>query len=215
MKLLSTSNCYFNINLICNKFNIDVGLLLHLIEEESISYVEDNVFRYDRRIYINLQCLYFIIITYNNKYNFNKNIINILIKNIDNITNIGVFILGRYIIQEELYMNYYNILVFNNKYNAGYIYLLKCENKLKIGVTSNPIIRLKHISREEQFECTYQGLFYYNSMEDAFCIEKKLHNIYKENNIYGEWFKYDSKIVKEIKVNFSNNYMGLKHISMT
>jgi len=67
-----------------------------------------------------------------------------------------------------------------------YLYLLKNENKYKIGLSKHPHKRIKQlqtgnsktIKLVEMFESKYPTT-----------LEKSFHNIYKMNRLIGEWFE--------------------------
>lgn len=72
------------------------------------------------------------------------------------------------------------------KNRQGYIYLLKCADKYKIGFSKDVDRRIKELNNRP-FEVVLLQKWYY---EQALDIEQALHNIYEEFKIdpSGEWY---------------------------
>ena len=77
-----------------------------------------------------------------------------------------------------------------------YLYIIESDNKYKIGYSSNFKARLKNYK-------THLGvvnLIYVTKQNDCFELEAKIHEMYKNNNIMGEWFNLsNSDIINIIK----------------
>ena len=70
----------------------------------------------------------------------------------------------------------------------GYIYLVKCENKYKIGVTKNIKQRLKQLdTRPFNLEVIKTT----SKIKNVYQVEKELHNKLKPYRITGEWYDLD------------------------
>lgn len=84
---------------------------------------------------------------------------------------------------------------------TGYVYLLKCENKYKIGYSQNVERRIKQLDKKpfplELVLKVYSDI--------ALDIEQKLHKTLIEYNIRGEWYNSDiltidiKALIKEIE----------------
>lgn len=79
----------------------------------------------------------------------------------------------------------------------GRVYLLRAENGLhKIGRTANPSDRLKTFSVKLPFQVQFEHLIETN---DMYALESKLHKLFAEKNIAGEWFELSPEDVLYIK----------------
>lgn len=72
-----------------------------------------------------------------------------------------------------------------------FIYLLKCDNKYKIGISKQPFKRVKQLqtgnSAPIKIVHTYESKL-------SSKIETTLHNIYQMNRKIGEWFELNRTI---------------------
>jgi len=81
---------------------------------------------------------------------------------------------------------------------SGIIYILKCERtKLyKIGLTSTKIdSRLKSLKTANP---SISLVKYYSGITDIYSEEKKLHNLFADKRIDGEWFELDDSDLNTI-----------------
>ena len=85
----------------------------------------------------------------------------------------------------------------------GHVYIIQREDgALKIGKASNPTGRIKQISSLGGFEI--QNKFISERCGNPYEIENILHNVFKENNISGEWFDvpFDEAVFEMKKLEF-------------
>jgi phage regulator Rha-like protein len=77
------------------------------------------------------------------------------------------------------------------------LYVIQVNEYVKIGVTRNLELRMQTIQTASPYEI---NLCYQASLNKACYVEKKLHNIFKNNRIRGEWFKvHPSKVIEAIE----------------
>ena len=77
-----------------------------------------------------------------------------------------------------------------------YVYLIrkKNESKYKIGISKNPITRIKQLQTGSDSELVLINVY---KTENSIKVEKTLHNIYSHNNLNLEWF--DLSLEDELK----------------
>jgi len=83
----------------------------------------------------------------------------------------------------------------------GYVYLIqKADNLIKIGCTINPKERIAAIQTHtgEYF----LNIFISNKTVHYKAIERKMHSIYKESRMIGEWFDIDYQSAKKMIESF-------------
>lgn len=81
------------------------------------------------------------------------------------------------------------------------IYILKCAGKYKIGVSKNIELRVKQLTKSPfSIEVVYKN----KPTKMAYLIEKRVHNMFFDNKIIGEWFDFTDYALQEI-VKFINN----------
>lgn len=79
--------------------------------------------------------------------------------------------------------------------SKGYIYVLSCENKYKIGTSKNVERRIKELDKRPfPLKCEFKYFVY-----DPFGVEKRLHKIFESQKINGEWFELSNEDLKFIK----------------
>lgn len=91
-------------------------------------------------------------------------------------------------------------IVKKEKKDLHFIYLIESGGLIKIGYTTNFDKRIKSY----ETHTTNLKILCVSKREDAFEIEKKLHNKYKENRIKGEWFNLAINELYDI-LNYINN----------
>ncbi|EBU3468633.1 GIY-YIG nuclease family protein [Salmonella enterica subsp. enterica serovar Tennessee] len=82
--------------------------------------------------------------------------------------------------------------------NVGYVYLIEdMERKglVKIGKTRNPKTRLSSIRRTGGI--AYGRTFVSNRIADSGALELRLHNLFDDRRVHGEWFRVDFETAKE------------------
>jgi len=96
----------------------------------------------------------------------------------------------------------------NYKYNPGYVYLLKCENKniYKIGYSKNAPKRVRKLNTEIPFKLFITHLIRTDNMVH---LEKYLHDKYNDKRMNGEYFRLNQNDVKYIK---SLNYETVQEL---
>lgn len=77
--------------------------------------------------------------------------------------------------------------------NKGFVYLLECEGKYKIGLTKNIVQRMRFF---ENTLPSYPNIINYIISEDFRQIEKSLHIVFEEKRIKNEWFLLDENDLK-------------------
>lgn len=75
----------------------------------------------------------------------------------------------------------------------SYVYLIGYGNRLKIGKSNNPEVRLRSLQTAIPETLNLLGVIACSSEAEAFTLEKKLHSEYSECHILGEWF--DSSMI--------------------
>lgn len=99
-------------------------------------------------------------------------------------------------ISKKLNEDYYNLLKQPKPKPNGYIYVMECGGRYKIGVSKNVILRKKQLdNRPFPVNIVYKSPL----IEDVFEMERTLHEVYSDNRIYGEWFNLDDKDLYCIK----------------
>lgn len=114
-------------------------------------------------------------------------------------------------INEEKYNRMFNMRenkVINEnikKTKDGYVYIIKKndENIVKIGMSKNYSERTKQISTKLPFEVETVKVF---KTKDMYSLERKLHDIYKEKRLNGEWFELSNEDLEYIKNGMGLNY---------
>lgn len=80
---------------------------------------------------------------------------------------------------------------------SGYIYLLHCEGRYKIGrTTQKPEDRIAQISTGIPFETT---LICAMGVEDCIAAEQQLHDRFSDKRHRGEWFELDPEDIEYIR----------------
>ncbi|MGL5064255.1 MAG: GIY-YIG nuclease family protein [Microcoleus sp.] len=81
---------------------------------------------------------------------------------------------------------------------SGFIYVLKAEKSpySKIGFTQNPKQRLKQIQAASGSVVSF---VYLKESNDVVALEAKLHDLFKEKRVTGEWFELTSEDIEQIR----------------
>ena len=79
---------------------------------------------------------------------------------------------------------------------AGSIYLMKCENYIKIGRAFNPIARHYSLKYQTPFEVE---LLFHQKVRDDKELEAYLHFVFRDKHYKGEWFSLDEEDVNKVK----------------
>lgn len=75
----------------------------------------------------------------------------------------------------------------------GYVYLIKCADKYKIGYTKDIDRRFKELDTRP-FPCE---LIAYVDSPIAFPVEQKIHELLKEKRVVGEWYSFEFESTAE------------------
>lgn len=74
------------------------------------------------------------------------------------------------------------------------------ENYVKIGVSDEPVNRLKNLRTANPRRIAIEAIYSFKSREVAMVFESLFHEKYSRKNISGEWFSYDDNMLDEIEV---------------
>lgn len=86
-----------------------------------------------------------------------------------------------------------------------YTYFILCDGYVKIGKSNNPFKRFEALTRENDVTIRPKNIDIANAKLLGYVIgggylESRLHTLFWQNRVDGEWFHYDSKIAKAIEV---------------
>lgn len=87
---------------------------------------------------------------------------------------------------------------------TSHIYLMKCGDKYKIGVSNNVEKRKKQLDNRP---FPVEIIAVSPLVEGAYEIERELHEIYSDCRIDGEWFNLTQEEVEGIKLSLSEEYL--------
>lgn len=97
-----------------------------------------------------------------------------------------------------------HLSMFLSKYEFdeySFIYIIKCDYGIKIGVSNNPFNRISQINTSSPFNVQLLHiLFIYK--EHVYKIEKALHKHFKEKKLSGEWFNLNENDLKIIHLSY-------------
>lgn len=83
----------------------------------------------------------------------------------------------------------------HSEYIKGYIYILKCEDKYKIGFSKNVERRMKQLdTRPFNLELVFK---FYSDI--AYDIEHTLHTVYEKYKLDGEWYSSELPVYSIIE----------------
>ena len=85
--------------------------------------------------------------------------------------------------------------VVNKEENGKFVYILKCNEFYKIGITDNIEKRLSSIRNGNPYKVT---VLHSKRKQDAYNVEQSLHRLYRKVRVRGEWFQLEELMVKEI-----------------
>jgi len=80
------------------------------------------------------------------------------------------------------------------------IYIMQCNDYIKIGVSENPWVRIKSLQTGNPYKIDLLLSF---KTKNAYSEEKRFHNYFDSKKSIGEWFKIDDDIkhfVKNLKI---------------
>ena len=84
----------------------------------------------------------------------------------------------------------------NTDYKTGYIYLLECGGRYKIGYSKDPERRLKELdNRPFKLNLVIKS----NKLKNAYDIEQEIHHHLNEHKINGEWYQLEDDLVQSLK----------------
>lgn len=75
----------------------------------------------------------------------------------------------------------------------SYVYLIKFDNKIKIGHSTNPERRLKQLNLGPQAKILWKHEF-----PQAHKLEQYFHNMYENKRFSNEWFELNNNDIEEI-----------------
>ncbi len=95
--------------------------------------------------------------------------------------------------------NYYTELKREHKpKKSGYIYIMECGGKYKIGNSKNVERRKKQLDhRPFPVQIVYKS----PELKDVIYYERELHEVFENKKISGEWFNLDTRDIEIIKCN--------------
>lgn len=114
------------------------------------------------------------------------------------------------IIKEQEYNSLYTQCIKKEKSsNAGYIYLLKCADKYKIGYSNNVERRIRQLDTRP-FPLLLITKIY---SDIAYDVEQAFHRTFKDFKVEGEWYQFNinisadlfSQIITKIQNNLKGN----------
>jgi len=83
-----------------------------------------------------------------------------------------------------------------NRSGSGYVYLLECDGKYKIGFSRNIKQRLKALNCGlHEVKLIFKSPFY----SDAAGMERRLHKLFEKQKVRAEWFDLTLRQVNQIK----------------
>ena len=91
-----------------------------------------------------------------------------------------------------------------NRSKSDTLYMIKCADHIKIGITNDVNKRLTSIRTSTPFEVTLVASWKFCE-NSVYSIEQYIHKKYKDSNVKLEWFKLTEKQVLEIVSSLSND----------
>jgi hypothetical protein len=89
-----------------------------------------------------------------------------------------------------------------SRQRAGFVYVLRgTDSHYKIGLTSDPISRLKTFTVKLPFKVSYELVI---PTEDMAGLEKELHTRFESKRVEGEWFALTDQDVNDIRSGYCN-----------
>lgn len=77
----------------------------------------------------------------------------------------------------------------------GYVYIIKKAGLYKIGASRNPKKRIKSFAKTPPFNIETIHIIY---SKDMYAFEGRLHRMFSDKNIKGEWYSLDIEDLEEI-----------------
>lgn len=87
----------------------------------------------------------------------------------------------------------------------GYVYILRCVDRFKIGYAGNLKTLSNRIRRLQTLNAYDVTPVLYLRSRRAHNLELELHRNYQDKKIHHEWFNLDESDISEIKNNYQNN----------
>ena len=97
-----------------------------------------------------------------------------------------------------------HLSMFKNKYEFeqySFIYIIKSNYGIKIGVSNNPFNRISNINTSCPFDVELLHILYIHK-DYVYNIEKSLHKHFKDKKISGEWFNLNENDIKIIYLSY-------------
>lgn len=118
----------------------------------------------------------------------------------------------------------YNLENWNNQFNrenhtvtkqrklvSGYVYFVKCNNKIKIGRSKNADKRIRIYGVVSPFKAETVHVI---KTDDSIGLEKYFHDMFSGNRSEGEWFDLSSKDIKNICSGIYDNVVLSESVSI-
>lgn len=201
---IDTKTCYYSLELLSKKFKIDISRLKYVLDNVNEAFIVTNAFKYRYTYYINIRVLLYLLYKYRKTDNEAiDDVYKYIILRLHNLNKLNSDILGHVLFRNQLPGLTASILIFNQEEIAGYVYLIGSKDYVKIGVSSNPLVRLSTIKDENGNKCVILYLLYFDTMVYARVKERELHRKYAEFRHHGEWFTNTNKIIERVKTDYS------------
>lgn len=210
---IQKDNLYINIDLFIKEFHINKDELYTKIYNNDNWIIVMNSIIYNNIIYINIKGFMYLIYNYITYTDNIKETINYFINNINDLSIINKRLIKQIITIDKLQLLTNSVLLFDNQSISGYLYIIKYNNHIKIGITSNPIKRIRTLQYiDDSYLKTYNNaklisLFRFNNINIAKKIETNIKTKYNNYKLKGEWFNFNEDIINNIKLEYNDNYI--------
>jgi len=82
----------------------------------------------------------------------------------------------------------------------SYVYVMRCERFVKVGITSNLKKRLAGLQGENPFRVTLASQFLLADRRYAWLAEQNCHKVMREYRVFGEWFDIPFETARPVVV---------------
>lgn len=86
---------------------------------------------------------------------------------------------------------------------AGFVYFIRCEERVKIGFSIQPMNRLTKVNADAPFPCQLLGFVAVDSF-----TEEALHARFSAHRVHGEWFAASDEVLDFIAQNSLMSPLG-------
>ena len=203
---INTRTCYYSVEVLSNKFKIDIGKFKYVLKHNTDIFINSNSFEYRNTYYINIAAFMYLLYKYRKTNEGDiDSIYKYIVLRMDNLTQLNTDILGVNLFSSELVFNTDKLLIFNDEALAGYVYLIATKDFVKIGVSSNPKVRLATIKDQKGNDCKLIYILYFDTMVYARVKERELHRKFDKYRHHGEWFTNTREVIEGLKKDYSAN----------